>query len=147
MFANKRIFYKQRDNNFYPPASYVLSYLLTQLPQSTVEVTLFSLVVYWVSRAARLAPPRTPPRLLAPCPTAPPPAPPAWAAAPSSLAEFPRCCCCCHCHAKHVLHALPCLPACLPRLQISGLTRTAGNFFSFLAIIWSLSNCECSQSA
>jgi hypothetical protein len=111
VFANKRVFYKQRDNNFYPPASYVLSYLLTQLPQSTVEVTLFSLVVYWVSRAARLAPPRTPPRLLAPCRTAPPPAPPAWAAAPSSLAEFPRCCCCCHCHAKHVLHALPCLPA------------------------------------
>jgi hypothetical protein len=83
VFANKRIFYKQRDNNFYPPASYVLSYLLTQLPQSTVEVTLFSLVVYWVSRAARLAPPRLPPCLLAPCPAAPPPASlpaPVWAA-------------------------------------------------------------------
>jgi len=33
-----RVFYKQRDNHYFPPASYVLSYVLTQLPYSIVEV-------------------------------------------------------------------------------------------------------------
>ncbi len=48
VFANKRVFYKQRDNHFFPAASYVGSLLLTQLPQSFIEVTVFSLLLYWV---------------------------------------------------------------------------------------------------
>lgn len=48
VFANKRVFYKQRDNHFFPAASYVGSLLLTQLPQSFIEVSVFSLLLYWV---------------------------------------------------------------------------------------------------
>lgn len=52
VFANKRVFYKQRDNHFFPAASYVGSLLLTQLPQSFIEVTVFSLLLYWVRAPA-----------------------------------------------------------------------------------------------
>ncbi|KAL4427934.1 hypothetical protein ABPG75_002023 [Micractinium tetrahymenae] len=55
VFANKRVFYKQRDNNFFPAASYVLSLLLTQLPQSFIEVSVFSLLLYWISGLTRSA--------------------------------------------------------------------------------------------
>ena len=43
-----RVFYKHRDNNFFPPAAYVLSFVVTQLPQSTIECILYSTCVYWV---------------------------------------------------------------------------------------------------
>lgn len=46
--APRSVFYKQRSNNFFPPASYVISFVLTQLPASTVECTLYSLLVYWI---------------------------------------------------------------------------------------------------
>ncbi|KAL4442124.1 hypothetical protein ABPG77_011385 [Micractinium sp. CCAP 211/92] len=55
VFANKRVFYKQRDNHFFPAASYVGSLLLTQLPQSFIEVTVFSLLLYWISGLTRSA--------------------------------------------------------------------------------------------
>lgn len=42
--SNKRVFYKQRDARFFAPFSYVLSFNLTQLPISTMETVLFSLV-------------------------------------------------------------------------------------------------------
>jgi ABC-type multidrug transport system ATPase subunit len=70
-FGTKRVFYKQRDNYFYPSWSYSVSLLFSQVLPSTAESLLYSLVVYW----------------------------------------------------------------------ISGLTRTASNFFIFWVIIWSTSNC------
>ena len=86
VFANKRTFYKQRDNNFYPPASYVLSYLLTQLPQSTVEVTLFSVIVYWVRPDPSPSP--------SPACTLPNTDGTGAAGATSSLSALASCCCC-----------------------------------------------------
>jgi len=71
VFETKRVFYKQRDNHFFPTWSYVVSLVFAQVPASTFESILFSIVIYF----------------------------------------------------------------------ISGLTRTPGNFFTFLAIIWSASNC------
>lgn len=50
-----RVFYKHRDNNFFPPFAYVLTLVLTQLPQSTIECTIFSLGVYWMSGLTRTA--------------------------------------------------------------------------------------------
>lgn len=41
------MFYKQRDARFFAPFSYVLSFNLTQLPISTMETLLFSLVGEW----------------------------------------------------------------------------------------------------
>lgn len=49
------MFYKQRSNNFFPPASYVVSFVLTQLPASTVECVLYSLTVYWITGLYRAA--------------------------------------------------------------------------------------------
>ena len=49
------VFYKQRDNSFFPPAAYVLSFTLTQLPQSAVECTMYSLASYWLSGLTRTA--------------------------------------------------------------------------------------------
>lgn len=43
-----RVFYKHRDNNFFPPAAYVGSFVLTQIPQSVIECIIYSLGVYWV---------------------------------------------------------------------------------------------------
>jgi ABC-type multidrug transport system ATPase subunit len=54
-FGTKRIFYKQRDNHFYPSWSYVISLLLSQVPPSTAESILFSLVLYWISGLTRTA--------------------------------------------------------------------------------------------
>lgn len=42
--SNKRVYYRQRDARFFAPFSYVLSFNLTQLPISTMETLLFSLV-------------------------------------------------------------------------------------------------------
>jgi ABC-type multidrug transport system ATPase subunit/ABC-type multidrug transport system permease subunit len=54
-FGTKRIFYKQRDNHFFPSWSYVISLLLSQVPPSTAESILFSLVLYWISGLTRTA--------------------------------------------------------------------------------------------
>jgi len=50
-FANmsKPTFYKQRDNHLFPSWAYAVTHAVTQLPQSTVETIVFSLVCYWVS--------------------------------------------------------------------------------------------------
>lgn len=42
------MFFKQRDNSFFPPASYVAGLLLTQVPQITAESIIFSLIVYFI---------------------------------------------------------------------------------------------------
>ncbi|KAI3428353.1 hypothetical protein D9Q98_006733 [Chlorella vulgaris] len=55
VFANKRVFYKHRDNNFFPPAAYVGSFVLTQIPQSVIECIIYSLGVYWISGLTRTA--------------------------------------------------------------------------------------------
>ncbi|KAL4527487.1 hypothetical protein Ndes2526B_g08823 [Nannochloris sp. 'desiccata'] len=54
-FGTKRVFYKQRDNHFYPPWSYSISLLLSQVLPSTAESILFSLVLYWISGMTRTA--------------------------------------------------------------------------------------------
>lgn len=49
-FANmsKPTFYKQRDSHLFPSWAYAVTQAVTQLPQSTVETIVFSLVCYWV---------------------------------------------------------------------------------------------------
>ncbi len=49
------MFYKHRNNGFFPPASYVLSFVLTQLPQSLIECVIYSQGVYWISGLTRNA--------------------------------------------------------------------------------------------
>lgn len=36
VFSTKRVFYKQRDARFFPPFAYAASFVLTQMPISTV---------------------------------------------------------------------------------------------------------------
>ncbi len=48
VFSTKRVFYKQRDNNFFPSMSYDAGLLLTQIPQSTIEAVIFSAITYWM---------------------------------------------------------------------------------------------------
>lgn len=71
VFNTKAVFYKHRDNKFFPSWAYAIAHLISQIPSSTAESILFSVTVYW----------------------------------------------------------------------ISGLYRSAGNFFIFLLITWSCSNC------
>lgn len=71
VFNTKAVFYKHRDNKFFPSWAYAVAHLVAQVPSSTAESVLFSITVYW----------------------------------------------------------------------ISGLYRSAGNFFIFLLITWSCSNC------
>ena len=53
VFQTKRVFYKHRDANFFPSLSYAVGLLLTQLPQSTLESVLFSVVVYFLVNFSR----------------------------------------------------------------------------------------------
>ena len=55
VFNTKRVFYKQRDNHFFPSWSYVVGLLLAQVLPSTVESVLFTLVVYFISGLTRSA--------------------------------------------------------------------------------------------
>ena len=71
VFNTKNVFYKHRENKFFPPWAFALANLVSQVPSSTAESILFSVTTYW----------------------------------------------------------------------ISGLTRTAGQFFVFLLVTWSCSNC------
>lgn len=49
VFSHKRVFYKQRDNHLFPSGAYVASFVITQLPASTLEVLVYSLCVYWIT--------------------------------------------------------------------------------------------------
>jgi len=49
----RRVFYKQRDANYFGSMSYALGLLLTQVPQSTLEAVLFSVIVYFLSNLTR----------------------------------------------------------------------------------------------
>lgn len=91
---------------------------------------MFSVVVYWVRQATSVmygllaVPACLPAGLLAGQPALLP-------------AHWVR-----RCKQATCLHSLGADPACLPAcLQISGLTRTASNFFIYLLITWSSSNC------
>lgn len=55
VFGVKRIFYKQRDNNFYPPAAFSVGLTVTQIPQSFLEAVIFSLSLYWIAGLTRTA--------------------------------------------------------------------------------------------
>lgn len=55
VFMTKRCFYKQRDNKMFPSFAYVMAQLITQMPQSTIEAVVFSLLVYWISGLTREA--------------------------------------------------------------------------------------------
>lgn len=41
------VFWKQRDNLFFPVASYVLPISLLRLPYSLINSTVWSVIVYW----------------------------------------------------------------------------------------------------
>lgn len=53
MFATKRVFYKHRDNNFFPSWSYVCGMALVQVPQSTLEALLYTVTVYFLANLTR----------------------------------------------------------------------------------------------
>lgn len=55
VFNTKRVFYKHRDNHFFPSWSYVVSLLIAQFPSSTAESILYSIVAYWISGMTRTA--------------------------------------------------------------------------------------------
>jgi ABC-type multidrug transport system ATPase subunit/ABC-type multidrug transport system permease subunit len=55
VFNTKGVFYKHRDNKFFPPWAYAVAQLIAQLPSSTAESILFSLTVYWISGLTRTA--------------------------------------------------------------------------------------------
>ena len=47
------MFYKHRDNNFFPAWSYVWGMVLVQLPQSTLEAVVYSVTVYFLTNLTR----------------------------------------------------------------------------------------------
>ena len=53
VFITKRVFYKHRDNHFFPSWSYVVSLAISQVPASTAESILYALVVYFISGLTR----------------------------------------------------------------------------------------------
>ena len=53
VFNTKRVFYKQRDNHFFPSWAYVVGLLLAQVVPSTLESVLFAVVVYFISGLTR----------------------------------------------------------------------------------------------
>ncbi|GAB4819215.1 hypothetical protein N2152v2_006261 [Parachlorella kessleri] len=55
VFSTKRVFYKHRDNNFFPAWSYVCGMVLVQLPQSTMESIVYSVTVYFLANLTRTA--------------------------------------------------------------------------------------------
>ncbi|KAK1946690.1 ABC transporter G family member 36 [Phytophthora citrophthora] len=48
IMAARDVFYKQRGNNFFRTASYILSYSASQLPPIIFETVVFSSIVYWM---------------------------------------------------------------------------------------------------
>lgn len=54
-FLSKSTFYKQRDNHLFPAWNYSVAQVIMQMPQSTMESVVFSLVVYWISGLTRTA--------------------------------------------------------------------------------------------
>lgn len=55
VFNTKSVFYKHRDNKFFPSWAYAGALLISQVPSSTAESILFSLTVYWISGLYRSA--------------------------------------------------------------------------------------------
>ena len=55
VFNTKRVFYKHRDNRFFPTWSYVVGLMLAQVLPSTIESLLFTLVVYFISGLTKSA--------------------------------------------------------------------------------------------
>lgn len=55
VFNTKGVFYKHRNNKFFPSWAYAIAHLIAQLPSSTAESILFSISVYWISGLYRSA--------------------------------------------------------------------------------------------
>ncbi len=55
VFNTKNVFYKHRENKFFPPWAYAVANAIAQVPSSTAESILFSLTVYWISGLTRSA--------------------------------------------------------------------------------------------
>ncbi|KAG9410367.1 hypothetical protein AC1031_018400 [Aphanomyces cochlioides] len=49
VFENRRIFYKQRDANFFSTLSYVVAHSLSHIPFALVETLLFANIMYWLA--------------------------------------------------------------------------------------------------
>lgn len=49
VFSTKAVFYKQRDNRFFPSWSYSLVHLVAHIPASLAETLLFSASLYWIA--------------------------------------------------------------------------------------------------
>ena len=55
VFNTKGVFYKHRDNHFFPPYAFSVSHAISQVPSSTAESILYSICVYWISGMTRTA--------------------------------------------------------------------------------------------
>ncbi|KAI8105725.1 hypothetical protein M9434_000307 [Picochlorum sp. BPE23] len=55
VFNTKGVFYKHRDNKFFPPWAFAVAHLISQIPSSTAESILFSVSVYFISGMTRTA--------------------------------------------------------------------------------------------
>lgn len=55
VFNTKGVFYKHRDNHFFPSWSYAVALAVSQLPSSTSESILYTLTVYFISGLTREA--------------------------------------------------------------------------------------------
>ena len=55
VFNTKGVFYKHRDNKFFPSWAYAVAHLISQVPSSTAESILFAVTVYWISGLTRTA--------------------------------------------------------------------------------------------
>jgi hypothetical protein len=51
----RRVLFKQRDNNFFPPTAYALALLLVRIPFQLLEAALYCGIIYfWVGARAPL---------------------------------------------------------------------------------------------
>lgn len=55
VFNTKNVFYKHRENKFFPPWAFAVANAIAQVPSSTAESILFSVTVYWISGLTRSA--------------------------------------------------------------------------------------------
>ena len=55
VFNTKGVFYKHRDNKFFPSWAFAVAYMISQIPSSTAESILYSVSVYFISGMTRTA--------------------------------------------------------------------------------------------
>ena len=126
VFSTKRVMYKQRDAHFFPPFAYAASFVLTQMPISTVgdecDMSLAGLDLHIAMASAGVP---------LSCPAC------SRVGGGPVIARLPQGTCPAHpaLQAETAMYSIAVY-------WIVGLYRSPGNFFSWVCVLWSLSNCE-----